>query len=489
MPTNWLQQSHPAYKEEQWKTVRSHLRGTILNNLNEHLTQKGQGEAQEAFRARKEIASYIPHYTRAVLSLAGMIVQNEDDIQRNWWDDDVLGDPETTGTAMSALWRDVDGRGTDWPVLRTQALVDMTGYQHVWTLIEGVRRTGQTQADTSGFGKARLLNPLSVMDWVTDGGRLVEVKVKSKVDPRSSVTDDTDPEERFHVFDLEGVTTYRNNDGDVERIGRRLYGPDGFQYVDREGRPVLPIYRTRVPVRAPIGYMMAKFAEWLFNFRNVRNFHLWSSALARMWTDATDSNDRFDEDTFQKFEELIKEGSSFFPKEIGYSSPPMEGAKARNDTLEEETDNFYSVFFQSFGDVARERTATEIDQQVAQSVGAYLTLETQAIDEWENDMMWRLAQVNRPDGPFEVWMQADVKRSTDFSHVDVGAQVQALAENAFENKVPLGEEGRANAAMKFADKLDVPVDEEQIRSEVEGTEERLLRRVREQNGEDAELTL
>lgn len=496
MANTWLTHKHSQYAQEQWETVRAHLQGRILDNLSDHLIQKGQGEADEAYKARKDIASYVPHYTRAVLALAGMIIQNEDDMQREWWDDETLGSPDTDGSAMSALWENVDGKGTDWKVRKTQALVDLTGYQHEWTLIEGVQREGEetTLANAVDNGRIRLINPLSVYDWITDRtGRMVQVKVRSEVDPRNSVMDDTDPVERFHVFDLEGVRQWREPKKEEEEpqpVGpKRPYGPNGFQYTGRDGRPILPIYRTVVPVRAPVGYMMAKFAEWLFNFRNVRNFHLWSSALARMWADLTDDNGRLDEDGLEKFNELIKEGSSFYPKELGYAAPPMDGANARNNTLEAETDNFYSVFFQSFGDVARERTATEINQQVAQSVGAYLTLETQAIDEWENDAMWRIAQVNAPNAGPELWGQATVERSTNFSHIDVQGQLQSLAENAFEDKVPLGTEGRINAAKKYADRLDIQVDEEQIRSEVESTGGRLLRRIREQSGDNGELQL
>ncbi len=498
MPTTWLDQKHPKYKGDQWKTVRAHLRGTILQELGSHLVEKGQGEAREAYQARKEIASYVPHYTRAVLALAGMIIQNESEMSRQWWpDDSVLGSPSTEGSVMSRLWRDVDGKGTDWEVLRTQSLVDQVGYQQVWTLIEGVGRRGSdgdspTLADAVDHGKIRLIDPMSVYDWATDEtGRVVEVKVHSKRNTRTSVRESSEPEDIYHVFTLDGVEIWREADGEPTMEERRPYGPNGFQYQGRDGRPTLPIYRTKVPVRSPVGYMMAKYAEWLFNFRNVRNFHLWSSALARMYTDATDSNDRFDEDTFTKFQDLLKEGSSFFPKEVGYAAPPMDGASARNETLEQETDNFYSVFFQSFGDVARERTATEINQQVAQSVGAYLTLQTQSLDEWENDALWRIAQVHAPGGGPDLWRQASVERSTDFSHVNVGERLQNIAESAFESKVPLGPEGRKNAAMKFADELGIDVLEGEVVDEVQAQSgrESLLRRFREQQGENGALEL
>ena len=483
----WLDATHPEYKPDQWQTVRAHLEGKVLEDLETRLIRKGQGEADEAYRLRERIASYIPHYTRAVLALAGMIIQNEDDMQRTWFEG-TLGSPQDDGSVMAQLWRDVDGRGTDWNVLRTQSLVDMVGYQRVWTLVEGVRRDNFTRAGARDNGRIRLINPLNVMDWVRDDtGRLIEVKVQSSVDPRSSVEEKPQTRDQWHVYDLQGFRRFIKQDGTPMQVGdKQPYGPNDFQYEGRSGRPVLPIYETVVPVRAPIGYMMARFAEWLFNFRNVRNFHLFSSALARSFTDATDDNGRLDEDMFQEFEGLLQQGSSFFPQEIGYAAPPMEGAKTRNDTLEDETDKFYSVFFQSFGDVARERTATEINQQVAQSVGAYLTLQTQALDEWENDALWRIAQVNAPDEGPETWRQGSVERSTDFSHIDVEGQIRSLAENAFDGQVPLGQTGRVNAAMKYADRLDIRVDEQEVQDEVTQAQPvgSLLQRIRQQGEQD-----
>lgn len=493
MPDSWLDHKNDEYNGRQMESVRAHLNGDVLNNVEKYLIRKNQGESEKAYESRKKIASYIPHYTRAVLALAGMIIQNEDEMRREWWTDPRLGDPNTDGSAMATLWRNVDGMGMDWNVMRTLSLVEQIGHQEVWTLVEGVTRMGggddmPTLADALNSGRVRIINPLAVHDWVEDStGRLVSVKVESEVDRRQSVMQPTNKEKRYHVFSLDGMTEWRKGEEGPQQVSSSPYGPGGFTYEGRDGRPVLPIFRTKVPVRSPVGFLMAQFAEWLFNFRNMRNFHLWSSALARAWTDATDDAGRLDEDMYDKIIELVKEGASWFPAELGYSAPPMEGASTRNDTLEEETENFYSVFFQSFGDVARERTATEINQQVAQSVGAYLTLQTQSLDEWENDVLWRIAQVNAPDAGPSLWGEAEVERSTDFSQINVGQQIQNLSESAFKGPVPLGDTGRVNAAMKFADLMNIPVVEQEIRDDVQsqGGVQNILQRIRQQNPENS----
>lgn len=489
MSDSWLDAKNPNYNGKRLEKVRAHLDGGVLHDVEKHLTRKNQGESDKAYKARKSIASYIPHYTRAVLALAGMIIQNEDEMERNWWSDNRLGAPDIEGSAMSTLWRNVDGMGMDWNVMRTLSLVEQIAHQEVWTLVEGVSRISAdgtpTLADALNSGRVRIINPVAVHDWVRDStGRLTSVKVESEIDNRQSVTEEPDREKRYTVFTLDGTTEWRKSeDGPQQVSSLSAYGPGEFTYEGRDGRKILPIFRTKVPVRSPVGYLMAQFAEWIFNFRNMRNFHLWSSALARAWTDATDDAGRLDEDMYDKIKQLAKEGESWFPAKLGYSAPPMEGASVRNETLESETENFYSVFFQSFGDVARERTATEINQQVAQSVGAYLTLQTQSLDEWENDVLWRIAQVNAPDAGPSLWDEANVSRSTDFSQVNVGEQIQNLSENAFGSRVPLGETGRINAAKKFAELMNIQVVDEEIRDDVrsQGGVQNILQRIREQN--------
>lgn len=496
MAKHWLKQTHPKYERERWQTIKRHLHGGIIDNLASHLVKKRQGESDQEYNARSDIASYVPHFQRAVLALAGMITQSEDDAERDWFGGE-LGSPERPDTPMGRLWTNIDGRGTDWSVLKTQALVDMIGFQWIPTLVEGVTRTGRSRSDVMDDGSVEIISPLAVMDWTRDpSGRLTQVKVKTHVMDRTSVKEDADPKPRWHVYKLEGVEVYRlPRDTDEEGpqlVRSQPYGPDGFQYRGRGGEPILPIYFTKVPVRASVGFMMAKFAEWLFNFRNTRNFHLWSSALARAWSDVTDESGRFDKDLWEKQQELLEEGSMHFPTEISYSAPPMDGADTRNETLEQEKEDFYSTFFQSYGQAATERTATEIRQDIAQSVGAYLTLQTEALDEWENDMMWRLAQVNAPNAGPEVWGAASVTRSTDFSELSVVDMLQDIRKGAFEEgKVPLGQQGKTEAAKTWAKAHDIDVNEQEIEDAVrieQGTTD-LLQRFREQSGEDGQLQL
>jgi len=498
---HWLGNTHPNYHGHRWEVIKRHLHGTIVDDLDSALIRKRQGESGQEYRSRTDVASYVPHFQRAVLALAGMIIQNEKDAEREW--SDGLGEFGDMDTPAGRLGEDLDGEGTAWGVVKTQALVDSVGFQEIWTLVEGVDRTGPTQADVQSDGSVQTMSPIPVKDWVRDDtGRLIEVKVKSTRDPRTTVKDEPEEEDIYTVYKTEGYEVWVEDGGDATNISGQIadnveggtipYGPNGFQYETRDGRPALPIYRTEVPVRAPVGYMMALFSEWLFNFRNVRNFHLWSSALARSYIDAVDDNGRFDEEMFEKVSDLLKDGSRFFPTELGYASPSMDGAEVRNQTLKDEREDFYSVFFQSYGQVATERTATEIRQDIAQSVGAYLTLQTESLDEWENDMMWRLAQVNLPNADPDTWSDSNIDRNTDFSELAINETLREMREGAFEGgKVPIGATGKANVAKTWAQAHNIEFDEEEVESATRLQEgrESLVERVRSQNGEDGGLEL
>jgi hypothetical protein len=499
--SHWLNNTHKKYHGERWKIIKRHLHGTIVDNLDSALIRKRQGESKQEYLSRTDVASYVPHFQRAVLALAGMIIQNEKDAERSW--SDGLGSFGDMETPAGRLGEDLDGEGTAWDVVKTQALVDSIGFQEIWTLVEGVDRTGPSQADARSDGSVKTMSPLAVKDWVRDRtGRLIEVKVKSTRDPRTTVKDKPREQDIYTVYKTNGYEIWASEGDSAVNISGQMspqaeggtipYGPNGFQYQTRDGRAALPVYKTEVPVRAPVGYMMALFSEWLFNFRNVRNFHLWSSALARSFIEATDDNGRFDEELFQKVQDLLQEGSRFFPTELGYAAPPMDGAEVRNQTLKDEREDFYSVFFQSYGQVATERTATEIRQDIAQSVGAYLTLQTESLDEWENDMMWRLAQVNLPEASPDTWSDSSIQRNTDFSELSINETLREMRQGAFETgQVPLGATGKAEVAKTWAQAHNIEVDEEEIESatRIQEGREALTERIRSQNGESGDLDL
>ena len=91
---SWHDKTHDEYNEKQWDAVKAHLDGTVLDEVKKHLVRKRQGEADAEYDARKDIADYIPHYARAALSLAGMLMAQEDEAQRTWWDDPVGGESD-----------------------------------------------------------------------------------------------------------------------------------------------------------------------------------------------------------------------------------------------------------------------------------------------------------------------------------------------------------------------------------------------------------
>ena len=482
MAKRWPQQTHDSYEGKKWKAVRAHLSGSVVGELERYLIRKRQAEPQAVYDTRKDIASYVPHYSRAILSLAGMIMGNEDDAERSWWDNETLGAPDEEGTVMARLSENVDGKGTDWDVHLTQVLNRLNGYQRLWGIVEGVERKAEgeepTLADAQSEGHVRWISPLAVKDWTRGrSGQMTEVQVEYQIDRRGGVKEKHDKVTRWNVYTLDGVEVWEETEDAEEGprlVGDRPYGPDGFQWEGRDGQPILPIWTTVVPVPMDVGYLMAKYATWLFNFRNMRNYHLWTTGVANGWVDATDDNGKFNQKLFQEVKKAAKEtDKNVYPIEVGYSAPPMDGVTARNDTLQDERDAFYTTFFQSYGDAAREATATEIRHDVAQGVAAYLTLVVRALDEYENDALWRLAQVHEPEAGPEVWGEASVERSDDFDPENIRERIAQLKDAVFgRNTVPADEGTKVQTAKSIFEMLNVPYDEEGIEDAVAQRERR-----------------
>jgi hypothetical protein len=467
---DWITQQHDDYLGDKWRYIHDHLQGAILDELDRHLTRKIQGESDVGYRMRKRIASYIPHFARAVVSLAGMVTQAQHDSPYMWWDDTTeMAAPDIEGSVMSRLWTNVDGQGMDWPTMSARALIKMGAYQRIWGLVEGIPREPAgdddmpTMADARGDSTAHVIDPLAVLDWVVDDGRLVSVKLKSMHEGRSSVTEKAHEVERYYVYEIGGYSVFeKGDDGEPVEVDSGSY-----TYKDGAGREALPIWTTKVPIDTPIGFLMARLAGWLFNLRNMRNFHLWASGLPSAYADCADKEGRWQESLWDLVQDLKKEGSSLFPTEIGYSAPPMDGAEVRNQTLEQETEAFFLTFFQSYGDAAAQKTATEVRQDIAQGVAAYLSLLTTALDEWESEAMLRLAQNHMPDADLDVWKQASVSRSKDFNPKSIQETISTLRSSLYgPNAVPAGETAKMSGARMIWDALGVEYDVGEVREAV-----------------------
>jgi hypothetical protein len=486
MADTWIDEHADTYEArvEGWRYVFDHLSGRFADpdaKLGDYLIKKEQGESDAAFRFRKEISDPTPHFFRAVIALAGMLFAVEDDAARSWGlrekEDEPargLGDPEREGTIMSRLWENADGSGGNWLNEMFQAAIELAAVGRVWGLVEGIPRNDEGQP--VGEASIRFIPATRVVDWVTRNGRPVEVMVQATEDRRTSVREKKDKVDRWHVYGLDGFVKYRKNDDGMPMVVEsHTYGArDGevFNYwaSSEQRKRILPIFPVQLSMMPRMGYMMARKANTLFNMTNARDFHLLASAISRLKTpDAVqDGGSGYNADYVDALQEALQDGSAVVPGDPEYFAPPMQGAEERREAVADKRDEFYTQFFQSYGDAARERTATEIRQDIQSGVEAALVFLGSDLDEVEQAALLRLEQVYFPDDP-EIWGSATVKRSDDFSSVDIEGRIQRLCEGVFGQgeTVPLGTEARVEAAMRWADQKGLSPDEEEVRAEVE----------------------
>ena len=101
--------------------------------------------------------------------------------------------------------------------------------------------------------------------------------------------------------------------------------------------------------------------------------------------------------------------------------------------------------FEDYGDAAKEKTATEIKLDSQTGIDSFLTYLAGALDEFENNALYRYSQAELPDQP-QYWGDARVSRPLDFTPVDVDAIAEKLSNRYVTgmNTVPTDSETMTN---------------------------------------------
>jgi hypothetical protein len=151
----------------------------------------------------------------------------------------------------------------------------------------------------------------------------------------------------------------------------------------------------------------------------------------------------------------------------GFIAPSAEPARIATDVLKRKIEEFYVSAFRAYEDSAREKTATEVRQDVSSGVGAFLQLLKAAIDDAENEAFWRIEQINYPERR-ELWFTSRVERSDTFLPIDVDSAIETLRKRYFGETavVPAGKAARISAAKQIAAWDGVVVDEKELEAMV-----------------------
>lgn len=463
-PDSWLALKHPEYRRSlaKWNYARDHYTGEVLDDekIKKYLVKRAQGESKEAFAERVKLADYTPHFAAVVDSLAGMLFNVEENANRSFGgeDGDGLGHPDDPSTLIGRLWQDADMKGTGYPTLFKQAATELIYLQRLWCLVEG----GQT-----GDARIRLIPPQAVDNWREEDGRIVEAKLVEEIDTRSSLRDDPEHKDAYLYFTTDGWVRYTLEEDAEGKTYERELGSGSYSFEDPAGNPILPLFAVDLPLNRMVGYLLARKANAIFNKESHRDHLLTVAHFPKLNVVAVD-------ELFEKIVDSLKKGSNVLQNDPNYGSthgyihPSAEPAKVLSDVLQRKVDEFWRTAFREYGDSAQERTATEVRQDVAGGVGAFLQLLKAAVDDLENQVLWRLAQVEFPEDRNR-WFKARVERSDDFLPPDIDIVLETKRKRYFgeTTPVPLGRQGRIQVVKQIAEYDGLKLSDEEISAAVD----------------------
>lgn len=461
---SWLDRQHPEYARmlPRWQKVNDFYLGEVADDTvaRTYLIRRFQGEPDESYKERLRTADYTPHLGTLIDTLAGMLYAVDDRASRVWSGEsgrDGLGDPATAGTLANRLTVDADGLGCGWTTIWRQFTIDVINHQLMWVLVD----------TADGEPVVKLISPVAVPNWVDGPRGPIEVLMCEQRDQRASLEDTSAAEKTYIRWGLTGWTRWAKT---KEGVTFQLAGTEGagvYKYVDRNGKPTLPIFPVRLPIRRYVAWLLAEKAQVIFNQESVRDFAVRIASFTKLVV-GVESDEQY-----EKILKKLVDGENVLPegKDAGgahrFIAPLSEPARLGSDILDKKIEHFWVAGFKMYADAARERTATEIKQEVAGGVGAFLQLLKAAVDDAENGAMWRLEQAERSESP-ETWGVAHVERSDDFSSIDLSAILDQMRKRYLgETPVPVGRSALVRLAEDSARYDGLPVDKDEIAAAVD----------------------
>lgn len=460
----WLEYTHPVYaaSSEGWTYAWDHYSADVVLDTGKtktYLVKRVQGESQEAFDERAKLADLSNHFAAIVDALAGMVFAVDSQAKRVFSDETSKGlgavdDPDST---IGRLMRDADGYGTGWLTLHKMLATRLIVFHSYWGVVD---------ADAEKNPVLRYVDPLSVTNWRYAGNRLVEVLIKEEMDTRTSIEseDISELESTYVHYKLDGWQRYKlDKDGAPVPMNSGVY-----TYKDRLGIESLPVYHVQLPLGRAIGYTLAKKQNVIFNQESARDHLLRVANFPKLVLFADDT-------LYDSLVDALKKGSSVLQQKPEgsahtYIAPSAEPVTAAGEVLKRKVEEFYQQGFKMYGDAAAQKTATEVRQDVAAGVGAFLQLLSAALDDAENNALWRIEQALDPVDTASHFVSY-VKRSENFVPPDVNETIKALSERYFGTgkALPVGREARIAALKKILEQDGIIYQQQELEAAVDAT--------------------
>lgn len=448
----WLATRHPEWKKNwiKWRYARDVYTGEVLDpeNLGSYLIRKGTGESLPAYYERQALADFTSHFGLCADALAGMLFHVEDDATRVFGD---LGLPDDPASVIGKLYRNADGKNTGYLTVWKQLGIEFVITHCHWVLLGVVNNAPRIS----------LVEPERVVDWVEDEAGLAMVKVCEQIDRRTSLESDAESVEQYVVFTRAGWQRYRevNAEGSGKATVAAVGPFTAYKFVDAAGQAQLPIFRVELPLRRNVGYPLAKKNVVIFNKESERDHLLRTANFPKLIVPASDL-------VFAAISKQVADGSFLLQddpnstKTMAFAGPPTASVAIATTVLDQKVEQFYKTFFREYSHTAQEKTATEVRQDVASGVGAFLQMLKAGLDDAENETLWRLEQAVFPNDSSK-WFKARVDRDDNFQPLNVDEEIERLRIRYFgQTKVmPAGRSARIEVMRQTAAWDGFPFDE------------------------------
>lgn len=428
--------SYPGYpkKKRQWQYAQDVYDGTAFDyyedgktvyfnsiEARKYFPKKTQRESEEAYKERLKLIDPAVYYGTAIDSMIGILSASEAKAQRTFSKDGQgLGDPTDPTSKAWNLLNNVDGNGGSYMSLPKNAGTKLATKLCLYGLVEGVVRNAD--GEVIGGSTIKILDPDFVTKKIEKNGRLIACRVLEKRDETASLNDVIELTECYTDYTLEGWKRY-----EVE--GNVLIDEGDYKYYStsekNENDLILPIFKIELMLDRPVGYIWAKKCIAIAN--------------AESQLDHAHRNVSFQLFKFvgsaEQFEEAIKtlnNGSNIIRQEPDsknehdFIAPSSEFFEAAETRIKERIVRFFHGMFKDYGDAAQDKTATEIRLESQTGIESFLTYLATALDEFENNALFRYSQAELPDQP-QFWGDARVTRPLDFTPVDVDAIAEKLS--------------------------------------------------------------
>lgn len=460
-PKTWLDMRHPEYTANlaRWVFTWDVYTAGVLDNLETYLIKKMRGESPEAYQQRLKIADFTAHMATIVDSLCGSLASSDHETQRVFTGPDNqggLGSITDPTTVIGKLWLRASADGASYPSVWKTLATYLVALHKAWIVAD---------ADKDGNPRICVLSPKAVVNWRSGPYGLEEVLVCDHVDTRKSIQDDPAKQEQYVLYTLAGWSRWT-----VSKDGLPMELDHGdYRFVDRDGNPTLPIFNVELPLKRPVGYMLARKNNAIFNLESSRDFLLWTANFPKLNIFAID--DDFDAIVAEldKGSNLLQNDPSAGGQGHNYIAPPTANAEITSKTIEEKRNELYAIGFRDYADATPQAdrvTATQVTTDSQKGIHAFLLHLADAVDSAENETLLRIEQI--VDKTVTKFVTS-VKRSDKFTPLDPQLTIQNRVARYFgkDGVVPVGKTTLLAVAKQIADLDGVPVDDTELESAVE----------------------